>query len=278
MFHQDQFLGVILVYFHEEERSFSESEISVLKALTELGAQAITNARLYREVLDGREHLKQLSQQLVEVQEAERRRLALELHDELGQVLNGIKISLDMIPLQADLSMRERLVDRASMATGNLIERVRKMSLDLRPSLLDEMGLYPTLTWFLRNYKEQSGGTVQFNWSGPKQRLDPLVETTAYRIIQEAITNILRHAGNQKVEVSIGLDDDSLHIQVADHGCGFDVEKALRIGKSTGLSGMRERARLLGGELIIESIPETGTRIEATLPLTEPSSENVLKG
>lgn len=269
MFHQEQLLGVMDVYFYEEDRSVSESEISLLKTLSELGAQAIFNSRLYHEVLESREHLQQVSQQLVEVQEAERRALALELHDELGQVLNGIKISLDMIPILPDPSTREQLLGKARSATGNLIGRVRQMSLDLRPSLLDEMGLHATLTWLFRSYQEQTGSQVEFQWTGPEQRFPPPVEITAYRIIQEALNNIIRHASNKQAAIIVWTDETCLNLIIEDKGDGFDVEKAFSVGKSTGLSGMRERARLLGGELTIESILGSGTTISASIPMAD---------
>ena len=198
MYHKEQFLGVVDVYCTHEQRSFSEDEMALLKALTDLGSQAIVNARLYREVSEGREHLRDVSQQLVEVQESERRVLALELHDELGQTLNGIKISLDMIPIVPEAATREQLLGRARAAIGGLIEKVRQMSLDLRPSLLDEMGLLPTLRWFFRGYEEQTQARVQFQWEGPERRLPPPLEITAYRIVQEALSNVIRHSSDQK--------------------------------------------------------------------------------
>jgi signal transduction histidine kinase len=172
-----------------------------------------------------------------------------------------------MIPILPDQATREQLLGKVRSATGALIERVRQMSLDLRPSLLDEMGLQATLTWLIRNYQEQTRAPVEFHWIGPERRFSPSVEITTYRIIQEALNNVIRHAKEKQVVATIWTDETDLHLCVEDQGGGFDAEKAFGVGKSTGLGGMRERARLLGGDLSIESVLGSGTTISASIPL-----------
>jgi signal transduction histidine kinase len=245
---------------------FSKDEQKLLQGLADQAAQAISNAHLFEQVSAGRRHLRALSQTLIEVQETERRTLALELHDELGQLLSSAKMSLDLIPNVSEEEGRRHLL-RAQTLVSDLVNRVRRMSLELRPSMLDDMGLQPALRWLFKNYHSQTGESVTFDFTALEQRFPPQVEITAYRIVQEALTNVIRHAGTKKVRVEIWADKRSLNLQIVDHGKGFDPSTTLSKAESSGLSGMRERARLLGGELVVESTPDTGTSLTARLPL-----------
>jgi len=263
----DQFIGVLQAFLRDEYHPNLENEITLLKGLADQVAQAIIKGRLFEQVTAGNKHLLELSRQLIDIQEAERHSLALELHDELGQVLNGIKISLDLMTRLPGEMDRKEMLEEARSAVSGLIDRVRQMSLDLRPSLLDEMGLLPTLRWFFRTYQERTHAPVNFEHTGIEQRFPPSVEITAYRIIQESLNNVIRHAKEKKVSVNIWVVDQMLHLSINDEGGGFDVQSVLQKGGSTGLSGMRERARLLGGELVIESTLGGGTSVSASLPL-----------
>ena len=205
----------------------------------------------------------------MDTQEAQRRTLALELHDELGQVLNSIKMSLDMIPMLAPEAAREQYL-RSQSLVSDLVVRVRRMALELRPNTLDDLGLLPALRWLFKNYYEQTGEKVSFEVSGIDRRFPPQIEITVYRITQEALTNIIRHAGSKNVRVDIWADRQSVNIQIADQGKGFDPQIDRKGHESSGLSGMRERARLLGGDLVIESEPGSGTTITARLPARLP--------
>jgi len=145
---------------------------------------------------------------------------------------------------------------------------VRNLSLDLRPTILDDLGLLPALVWLFERYTAQTNVAVRFEHRLPDdQRFDPEVETTAYRIIQEALTNVARHAGVNDVTVRLWTDADTLWVVVADQGRGFDPQ-AVDTRRSSGLAGMQERATLLGGSMTIEAVPGGGTRVTATLPLT----------
>jgi PAS domain S-box-containing protein len=265
-------IGLICVYPHAAQ-PFTQDDLNLLLGLANQAGQAIDNARLFEQVSAGRKHLRALSQQLVEVQEAERRTLALELHDELGQVLNSIKMSLDMIPSLPPDAAQEQ-VQRAQALASDLVVRVRRMSLELRPSMLDDMGLLPALRWLFKNYQAQTGEPVSFQHTNVDQRFPPPVEITAYRIIQEALTNVIRHAGNKQAQVDAWADEQALNVQIVDHGKGFDPAITLKQHESSGLSGMRERARLLGGELVVESTPGAGTSLAARLPFTNSNPEN----
>jgi PAS domain S-box-containing protein len=209
--------------------------------------------------------LRALSCRLLDVQEQERRHLACELHDEIGQDLTGLKLTLeyasrvDGAELRAQLAAAQRLLK-------DLAERVRDLSLRLRPTMLDDLGLRPALLWHFERYTAQTHVRVVFEHGPLPDRFAPALETAAYRIVQEALTNVARHAGVRAATVRLWADDDTVGVQVEDQGKGFDARGGPD-GGSGGLSGMQERARLLGGQLEIESIPGEGTRLTALLPL-----------
>ena len=210
--------------------------------------------------------LRAMSLRLVEVQEKERRFVAHELHDQLGQTLTGLKLVLQMSlkptnPAQAEpFAEALRLID-------DLMERIRRLSVDLRPHMLDDLGLVPALEWHFRRFGKQTGIQVQLKRTATFSRLPALIETAAYRIVQEALTNVARHSGAKEAEVRLWADEERLRVQVEDRGKGFSAEQALAARNSTGLAGMRERAELLGGEFTLESSPGSGTLITVELPL-----------
>jgi PAS domain S-box-containing protein len=207
-----------------------------------------------------------LSRRLLDVQEQERRHLARELHDEIGQVLTGLKLSLDMASRVPAGEVSETLAG-AQRLVQDLTSRVRDLSSRLRPAMLDDLGLLPTLLWHLERYHSQTRVRVQFEHHGLDRRFRPEVETAAFRIVQEALTNVARHAGVSAATVHIRCEDDKLHLEIADQGKGFDVSNALGAGTTGGLSGIQERVRLLGGRLELDSEPGNGTCITVRLPL-----------
>jgi PAS domain S-box-containing protein len=220
-------------------------------------------------VQDCAERLKFLSHRLMEVQEAERRNIALELHDEVGQILTGLKLTLEMsMRLPADEVSTS--LDQARVLIDELMARVRKLSLDLRPAMLDDLGLIPTLLWHIEHYTAQTKVRVTFKHSGlEKRRFGSEVETAAYRMVQEALTNIARHAHAQEATVRLSTHQRTLVIEVEDRGSGFDLESVLAASDTSGLAGMRERADLLGGRLTIESHSGAGTRLTAELSIVD---------
>ena len=220
-------------------------------------------------VLEYAERLKFLSRRLMEVQEAERRKIALELHDEIGQILTGLKLSLEIgsrLPAK-DIGVN---LDQARGLVNDLMARVRKLSLDLRPAMLDDLGLLPTLLWHIEHYTAQTKVRVNFKHSGlEKRRFTPEVETAAYRLVQEALTNVARHSGAPEATVRMSTHRQILLIEVEDAGEGFDVESRLGTNETSGLAGMRERTMLLGGQLVVESRPGSGTRLKAELSIVD---------
>jgi len=237
----------------------------------------LQNIALYREVRIGRERLHQLSRQLVNVQEGERRAIARELHDEIGQVLTGLKLALEM---SAHLPREDRAdqIQRALTLVQDLIRQVEGLSLDLRPAMLDDLGLLPALHWHFKRYTGLTGIDVQLEHSAIEARFPAEVEITAYRIIQEALTNVARHAGVDTVTVRVWSTREILGIQVADSGRGFDLTLVTAEQTTGGLTGMNERATLLHGNWTLETSPGLGTSITVDLPLTPVPCHNTDEG
>jgi len=214
------------------------------------------------------EELRALSRRLVKTQENERRTIARELHDEIGQSLTALKMLLDQAE-RLPVKRSRNSINEAKMVIGDLMKQVREMSLNLRPSMLDDLGLLPTLIWHFEKYSAQTGIQIKFHHDGLRavqKELDTEINTTVYRIVQEALTNIARHAKVDSAEVSICCDKDNLLLRIEDAGHGFALSK-LKAASSTGLSGMRERVKLLNGKITLDSASEQGTRILVELPI-----------
>ncbi len=207
-----------------------------------------------------------LFHQLVAAQEAERRRIACELHDEIGQALTSLKLTLEVIPRLPAQKVGPHLRDAQKTLT-ELMTRVHDLSLDLRPAMLDDLGLLPALLCHFERYTSQAGVQVAFQHTGLDRRFSPAIETGAYRIVQEALTNVARHAGAREATVRVWADQGTLWVQIEDRGKGFDLQGVEAPGAAGGLAGMRERALLLRGHLEVESAPGAGTRVTAELPL-----------
>ncbi|MBI3569831.1 MAG: PAS domain S-box protein [Gammaproteobacteria bacterium] len=229
----------------------------------------ITERKQAEELLREHTHqLQTLSKRVLEAQEVERRRLARELHDELGQALTAIKINLQardrlnhQSPTESDTE-NLRIVEDA-------LQQVRRLALALRPSMLDDLGIGPALRWMAEQQAERSGYTVHFGADFPDTRLAPELETTCFRISQEALTNIARHAQAKRVAIELRHEGDTLVMTVQDDGRGFDVaamRERAKAGGSTGMLGMQERAALIGGQLEIESAPGRGTTLRVRFP------------
>lgn len=201
-----------------------------------------------------------LSRRLVEAQEQERRQVARELHDQIGQNLTALKILLGTPMGPAALEEARGLIDE-------LVRRVREISLDLRPSMLDDLGLLPALLWLLERYESQTGVRVTFKHMGLDRSFPPDLATAAYRIVQESLTNVARHARTDRALVTVMADGERLTVHIRDEGVGFDSESAGASEASCGLIGMRERAKALGGELVVSSTPGRGTDVVARIPL-----------
>jgi len=222
---------------------------------------------------DSRDELQRLSGLLVTIQEDERRRIALDLHDGLGQSLSLIKLSLEKAVSQlatgAAGEAGESLQQLIPRVKETLVE-VRRVSTELRPSILDDLGILPTLSWFFREFETACGHiAVEKSFNVAEHEVPVPLQITLYRILQEATNNIVKHAGADRVRVSLDRIDEMLHLVVEDNGRGFDPDSIRYVqgdGRGLGLFSMKERASLSGGRYRIASAPGQGTRIEVSWP------------
>jgi signal transduction histidine kinase len=221
-----------------------------------------------RELGATNERLRRLSRRVLEVQESERAAIARELHDGIGQVLTAIKLDAGRLAQRASGTDAERLAGIVE-AVAAALEQARSIARALRPPQLDQVGLCGALRDLTERMAESAGLDARFLADDPRGAPDPAVATAAYRVAQEALTNVARHAAALSVTVELRRDDGELRIAVSDDGEGFDVEVAERQGGATGIGllGMRERAALAGGWLSLRSAPGQGTRVEAGFPL-----------
>jgi two-component system sensor histidine kinase UhpB len=219
-----------------------------------------------------RERLQGLSRRLLEVQESERKSLARELHDDIGQALTALKLNLEALQRGRNGVALEARVQEALDTTQHTLERVRQLSLSLRPLQLDDLGLAAALRSHLDRQAALGGFAPHPEIQDSPARLPPEVETACFRVAQEAVNNIVRHARARNVWLQLSLHGELLALAVRDDGAGFDVEAAQRraaLGASLGVVSMSERAALAGGELRIESAPGQGTTVRATFPLAQ---------
>ncbi len=217
------------------------------------------------------DELRQMSQRLSEAQETERRAIARELHDEVGQSLTATRINLRDLEQEALGGPYAERLAAASNIISDLLSKVRQMSLDLHPSVLDDLGLVPALRWCVRTRTTGSKLEVALDVPEELPRFDDMVEITLFRVFQEALSNVLKHAQAGHLHVTLRYAQDRLQLTMKDDGVGFDAEAARRhalSGKSLGLLGMQERVRLAGGEIALESAPGQGTELRVSLPGT----------
>ncbi len=210
--------------------------------------------------------LQALSLRLLQIQEDERRAIARELHDQVGQMLTGLKFQLEAAAAQAGPAAQEKLAEAITTAT-ELMTHVRELTQLYRPRVLDDLGLQPALEWHAKQFQRQTGIMLSLDLALPAARLPAELETVIFRITQEALTNIARHSGSKAAALSITHDDADLHVEISDRGCGFEPAPVLARRDAIGLAGVRERVHLAGGRLEIVSQPGQGTRLNATFPL-----------
>lgn len=222
------------------------------------------------QLVSANDRLSALSRQIIQVQEDERRHIARDLHDEIGQSLTAVKLNLQEIDDMVDGAPAGPLVKDSLSVLGQLLQRVRSMALELRPSLLDELGLREASKWYVTRQGARAGLTTTFEADSPWERMSEEIEIACFRVLQESLTNIIKHARATTVSVTLKQTHDCLDLRICDNGVGFSPEearlRALR-GESTGLLGMEERLRLVGGTLTIQSARGTGTEVNAKFPL-----------
>ncbi|MBK9745674.1 MAG: HAMP domain-containing protein [Chloroflexi bacterium] len=225
----------------------------------------------HRELERSNEMRAQLLHKVVSAQEDERQRISRELHDETGQALTSLLVQLKILDNCTTLEEAQVQVAGIRQLTQRTLHEVRRLAADLRPAALDDLGLISALEGYIDNYASKSGLQVDFQPRGMEQeRLPRDMEIVLYRVIQESLTNILRHANAKTVSVIVERQPAQLHLSIVDDGCGFDIE-SVRSAKNRGLGllGMQERIELLGGTLTLASEPGRGTRLEVVLLLPD---------
>jgi len=224
------------------------------------------NERLFQELIAGERRFRGLARSVWMVQEAERRRLARELHDGIGQTLTALKQQLDVVEQSVSslpASARARLRDAVELAAQALKE-TRELSRLLRPQILDDLGLEPALQWMTRTFAERTGVAVETAFEGIDARLPAELETLAYRVVQEALNNVAKHAAAFHVRVEARCSGGTLALLVDDDGRGFDTRSPASDG--SGLRGMHDRVELFGGRIDVEPRSPRGTRIAVRVP------------
>jgi PAS domain S-box-containing protein len=279
MVHHDEIVGAINLISHGEPYQPSDEELAFIKALASHATITIINARLFQQVSENRTRLQYLSQRLVKIQESERRNISRELHDEIGQELTSLILLIEVIKnsCQRTISSKHPAFQKLEMAqdlVNLLLKQIRELALDLRPGMLDDLGLLPSLCMHFERFTEQTGIQVIFKHSRVDMRFSGEIETTAFRIIQEALTNVARHAGVKQANVHLWIEEDSLMIQIQDDGAGFIREEIVNNTTSLGLLGMQERAALCGGYLDVEAEPGLGTCLTLEIPFGEMKRED----
>jgi len=283
-----------LTFSFVEPRQFIDADRSFLLTLTQNCAQALERARLYTnlkigntqleeqvrrrtaEVEQSREQLRQLNAHLQAVREAERKSLSREIHDQVGGALTGLKMDVARIRKMVSDEALKQQMDTLSNTVDNNIHLIRQIATDLRPSLLDDFGVVAAINWQLQEFHKRSGLEYEFKTSLENANVSSDASIALFRIFQETLTNIARHANATRVEVGLEETSDSLILSVHDNGMGISTGK-LNASQSLGLAGMRERVHLLKGILDIRGAPGQGTTVRVKIPIQTaiPSGEQL---
>ena len=250
---------------------FNEEHVKLAEAMSSQASVAVENAVLFEQMQASAARMQSLSRRLVEVQEDERRSIARELHDEAGQSLVSLRIGLRLLEREIDGGGSVTgLVADLMQRTDAVIDGLHRLAADLRPPSLDYLGLEAALRQYSRSIGAKFDLAVRFKARGfTAERLPTAVETALYRVVQEAITNVVRHAHATRIDVLTERHGDRVRVMVEDDGVGFEP-KRVRGGDHFGLLGMRERAESLGGTMTVESSPGVGTTVVVEVPCADP--------
>jgi len=259
-------LGVMNVA-SAHSREFTPDDMTLLNAVGRQLGIAVENARLWEEVKEKEALRQQFLERVIAAQEAERQRLARELHDEAGQTLTALSLGLRRLQDDPRLpAAAQDLAQELKAQVAALSTELHRLAVELRPSALDRVGLIGALEQYAQEFAQRYGLKVQFESGLPASvHLPAEIETSLYRIVQEALTNVARHAQAQSVSVLLQMCEEQIVVTIEDDGKGFDPAQAQKNGR-LGLFGMRERAAMLGGSLNIESAPGEGTTVFVKVP------------
>ncbi len=264
---KSQVLGTLNITCPQES-SFVNEDLHLLGAIGQQLGVAVENARLWRQVRKKEQTRGQLLEKIITAQEEERKRIARELHDDTSQSLTSLKVGLKVLEgLESPAQIQQHLADMRTIVAETL-DTVHDLALELRPSVLDDLGLVAALERYTTEYQRRFNLRVDFRAVGFEgHRLPPAIEIAIYRIVQESLINVARHAGTEHASVLLEWAEHRVRAIVEDNGCGFDASQS-RTERKLGLYGMKERATLIGGSLRIESVASEGTTILVHIPLS----------
>lgn len=268
------YLGFMLLSA-KEEGEWATTDEALLWQLAQTTATAIENALLFRSLSEQREQMRGLALRLAQAEEGERRRLARELHDGVGQLLTALNIDIYLLreAFPADSDTYSRLTE-AQAVVQEAMNRTRDVLVELRPTTLEEQGLGAAVRWYAEHFSQRTRLAIEVDGEEADERLSPDVELALFRIMQESLTNIAKHAEADQVTIQMQHQDGHFHLMIADNGKGFDLaalQQARRQGEarpSWGLINMRERAEAVKGHLEIEARPGAGTKVIVQVPLS----------
>lgn len=258
--------GEVIGIYHlgkRGKRSFTSHDLTLLEIIGNVVGSSLSSAQLLRDLRRKEAELRRALHRAVDLQEDERKRLARELHDEVGQALTSILIRLKTLQ-EADFeTMVQRIEDLRSL-TSQTIEELRRIAIDLRPAALDALGIIPALRWYVQQCAERTGLDIFFKGPDQMERLSANQELSLYRVAQEGITNAIRHGKPRKIEVTLDKDLDCIRLIIYDNGRGINPEV---LDQGLGLIGIRERVDLLNGNFVIDTTPGEGTLLKVEIPI-----------
>lgn len=248
-----------------------EKNLSILQCIGQLLGNSMYAETEIRRLKLREDTLERICKQAIDELENNKKQLSRELHDEVGQAMTSILLQLKLLQQEQDLELIHDRLGGLRYITQQTIEDVRRISMNLRPAVLENLGLVPALDWYIEDYRRYSGIATDFSSPRIKERLPGEIEIIIYRAVQESLTNVARHAKACNVFVTLNYNEDRLELQVADDGKGMNLRD---VNRGLGLLGMEERVKLARGEFTIISKPEQGTTILITLPLTKESRDD----
>ena len=259
--------GEVIGAYHlgkRSKRSFNADDMALLEIVGNVVGSSLSNALLLRDFRNKESELRRALRRAVELQEDERKRVARELHDEVGQALTSILIRLKNLQEEAgENAFSDRLDDLRSL-TAQTIEELRRLAMDLRPAALDSLGIGPALQWYTQQCAERTGLDIKFRGPDKFERLPLETELILYRVAQEGITNAIRHGKAQIIEITLGRDPQVIRLTITDNGKGFNP---IATNHGLGLVGIRERVELLDGNFSVKTTPGAGAQLLIEIPL-----------
>jgi len=282
---QGQVIGILSLTRDHPGQPYSDGDQVLLQEIADRAALTIENARLFQSVAHQSERLRELSARLVEAEETERRNLARELHDEIGQILSGLMMQLGIAKSRLPKSAKsaQTILEGAEELIQEILWHTREIIAGLRPQVLDDLGLIPALRHLANEFQEDTGAKVEIKTNQIPNRLPAPMELALYRIVQEGLTNVRRHAQAHSVSIFLEKEDGQMILSIRDDGRGFENQSARMYpgdnmesgGKwptsegHFGLTGIQERAAQLGGRLQVTSAQGQGTTLRVELPLVD---------